>query len=163
MTPSPPVPPLDPRCRKPPKGSDDGGPICYKCLLSHRRGFQQKPVVLTLGYIFKSFGEILKLLMPGCSPDQLHQSFSGWDPDTIFLPPLQETPACGCSGEPRSHNERRACLQAASATAETSVGGLARVDSCPELLTASGRQDQDCFLIESLHPAGAQLTDADRL
>lgn len=98
--------------------------------------------------------------MPGCSP---HHSFSGWDPDTIFLPPLQETPASGSSGEPRSHNERRACLQAASATAETSGGGLARVESCPEPLTASGHQDQDCFLIESLHPAGAQLTDADRL
>lgn len=53
--------------------------------------------------------------------------------------------------------------QAASATAETLVGGLAMVESCPELLTASGRQAQDCFLIESLHSAGAQLTDADRL
>lgn len=92
-TPStPPSLPPDPRCRKPPKWSDDGGPICYKCLLGHRRGLQQKPVVLNLGYIVKSFGEIFKTPDARLFPRPITSKFLWVGPrHSIFIPTLGDS------------------------------------------------------------------------
>lgn len=92
------------------------------------REFQQKALVLSLGYIFKSFGEISKLWMPGCSPSQLHRKKSLWvgPRNSILNLYPQVTPVCGSAGEPLRHNQRQVGGQATSATDEK-VALLVRV------------------------------------
>ena len=92
----------------------------------------------TLAKYSNHLGEILKLLMPGCSPGQLQHSFCGWDPEVGFLP----TPP-GDSGMQlwwrATVSSSEAGPEAVSfATAE--LGGLVSADECLELLTASGHR-----------------------